>query len=199
MLIFKIIKYKTLIDFFRLFYQIFVNLRTCRNRFSFVILTCLGDEGLKCIKIQELICLKVHHLKWPNIILIIYLRLIFLTKIINMTDNLIVPLLYFSIILFLLGPQRASSQLIHKFFLSLFLSFLNLLLILIKTFDIILVEMKIGNSHRKFTFSHPFHLFSFPQKALKPKILFGVKGEMKDRDYLVAKRPSKGIRAKYFF
>lgn len=116
-----------------------------------------------------------------------------------MTDNLIVPLLYFSIILFLLGPQRASSQLIHKFFLSLFLSFLNLLLILIKTFDIILIEMKIGDSHRKFTFSHPFHLFSFPQKALKPKILFGVKGEMKDRDYLVAKRPSKGIRAKYFF
>ena len=47
MLIFKIIKYKTLIDFFRLFSQSFVNLRTCRNRFSFLILTCLGDEGLK--------------------------------------------------------------------------------------------------------------------------------------------------------
>ena len=31
--------------------------------------------------------------------------------------------------------------------------------------------MLLGDSHRKFTFSRPFHLFSFPQKALKSKIL----------------------------
>lgn len=143
-----------------------------QKQIFFVILTCLGDEGLKCVKIQELICLKVHHLKWPNITLVIYLRLIFLTKIINMRDNLIFPLLYFSIKLFLLGPQRASSQTYTQiFFLSLFLSFLILLLILIKIFDIILIEIQIGDSHRKFTFSCPFHLFSFLQKTLKPKIV----------------------------